>query len=49
VRPAPFQHSEFALTVPANRIGHLPFSGAELKTIRKVITLPVFAVFRLCT
>ena len=36
---------EYCLAVPANRIGHAVFSGAELKTIQEVITLLVFAVF----
>ena len=36
---------EYALQVPANRIGHGHFSAAELKTIQEVITLTVFAVF----
>ena len=36
---------EYVLMVPANRIGHTQFSGAELKTIQEVITLSVFAVF----
>lgn len=36
---------EYALQVPANRIGHGHFSAAELKTIQEVITLIVFAVF----
>lgn len=36
---------EYALQVPANRIGHGYFSAAELKTIQEVITLSVFAVF----
>jgi uncharacterized protein (DUF486 family) len=36
---------EYTLMVPANRIGHGHFSGAELKTIQEVITLSVFAVF----
>ena len=36
---------EYALQVPANRIGHGTFSAAELKTIQEVITLTVFAVF----
>lgn len=36
---------EYALMVPANRIGHGHFSAAELKTIQEVITLSVFAVF----
>jgi uncharacterized protein (DUF486 family) len=36
---------EYALQVPANRIGHGHYSAAELKTIQEVITLSVFAVF----
>jgi uncharacterized protein (DUF486 family) len=36
---------EYALQVPANRIGHGHFSAAELKTMQEVITLSVFAVF----
>jgi uncharacterized protein (DUF486 family) len=36
---------EYALQVPANRIGHGRFSAAELKTIQEVITLAVFTVF----
>lgn len=36
---------EYALQVPANRIGHGHFSASELKTIQEVITLSVFAVF----
>ncbi len=36
---------EYALQVPANRIGHSHYSAAELKTIQEVITLTVFAVF----
>jgi uncharacterized protein (DUF486 family) len=36
---------EYCFQVPANRIGHGYFSGAELKTIQEVITLLVFAVF----
>jgi len=36
---------EYALQVPANRIGHSHFSAAELKTMQEVITLTVFAVF----
>ena len=36
---------EYMLMVPANRIGHGHFSGAELKTIQEVITLSVFAMF----
>jgi Na+/H+ antiporter NhaD/arsenite permease-like protein len=34
-----------AAAMPANRIGHTQFSGAELKTIQEVITLSVFAIF----
>ncbi|NBE06231.1 DMT family protein [Paragemmobacter ruber] len=36
---------EYALQVPANRIGHGHFSAAELKTMQEVITLTVFAIF----
>lgn len=36
---------EYCLAVPANRIGHVVYSAAELKTIQEVITLVVFAVF----
>jgi len=36
---------EYCFAVPANRIGHTVFSGAELKTIQEVITLLVFAMF----
>lgn len=36
---------EYCLQVPANRIGHGYFSGAELKTIQEVITLLVFVGF----
>lgn len=36
---------EYALQVPANRLGHGHFSAAELKTTQEVITLTVFAVF----
>lgn len=41
---------EYALQVPANRIGYGAFSAFELKTIQEVITLAVFiavAVFYL--
>jgi hypothetical protein len=31
--------------VPANRIGHLVYATAQLKTMQEVITLVVFAVF----
>ena len=36
---------EYCLAVPANRIGRLTYSPAELKTMQEVITLAVFAVF----
>ena len=36
---------EYCLAVPANRIGHGPWSAAELKTMQEVITLVVFVVF----
>ncbi|WP_322893806.1 MULTISPECIES: DMT family protein [unclassified Yoonia] len=36
---------EYAMQVPANRIGHGYFSAAQLKTIQEVITLSVFMVF----
>jgi uncharacterized protein len=36
---------EYALQVPANRIGHGYFSAAQLKTIQEVITLGVFVGF----
>ena len=36
---------EYCLAVPANRIGHVSYSAAELKTIQEVITLVVFAGF----
>lgn len=36
---------EYALQVPANRIGYGAFSAFELKTIQEVITLTVFIAF----
>jgi uncharacterized protein len=36
---------EYCFAVPANRIGHVAYSAAELKTMQEVITLLVFAVF----
>jgi uncharacterized protein len=36
---------EYWLAVPANRIGSVAYSAAELKTIQEVITLAVFAGF----
>lgn len=38
---------EYCLQVPANRIGSLTFSTAQLKIIQEVITLVVFVVFSL--
>lgn len=36
---------EYCLAVPANRIGRVVYSPAELKTMQEVITLIVFAIF----
>lgn len=36
---------EYALQVPANRIGSATMSTAQLKILQEVITLAVFAVF----
>ena len=36
---------EYCFAVPANRIGHMVYSAAELKTMQEVITLVVFAAF----
>ncbi|MEW9921939.1 DMT family protein [Marimonas sp. MJW-29] len=36
---------EYALAVPANRLGHTVYSTAQLKTMQEVITLVVFAGF----
>lgn len=36
---------EYALQVPANRIGHGQFSAAQLKIIQEVISLTVFFIF----
>jgi uncharacterized protein len=36
---------EYWLAVPANRLGALAYSPAQLKTMQEVITLVVFAVF----
>lgn len=36
---------EYALQVPANRIGYGHFNAAQLKTIQEVLTLSVFMVF----
>src|SRR3982751_2149385 len=34
---------EYCFAVPANRIGHMVYSAAELKTMQEVITLLVFS------
>lgn len=40
---------EYALQVPANRIGHItqggPFSAPQLKVIQEAITLVIFSIF----
>lgn len=36
---------EYALQVPANRLGHGLFSATQLKVIQEVISLGVFTVF----
>jgi hypothetical protein len=36
---------EYALAVPANRMGSNVYSAAQLKGVQEVITLTVFAVF----
>lgn len=36
---------EYAIQVPANRIGHRYYSPIELKTIQEVVSLTVFALF----
>jgi uncharacterized protein len=36
---------EYCFQVPANRLGHLQFSAAQLKIIQEVITLVVFGIF----
>jgi len=36
---------EYCFQVPANRIGHLRYSAAQLKTIQEVITLVIFVIF----
>jgi uncharacterized protein (DUF486 family) len=38
---------EYALQVPANRIGYRQFSAAQLKIIQEVISISVFVVFSL--
>lgn len=36
---------EYALQVPANRVGHGHFTATQLKVFQEVISLSVFAVF----
>ncbi len=36
---------EYAIQVPANRIGHQAFSVAQLKIVQEVVTLSVFVPF----
>ena len=36
---------EYCLAVPANRIGYVVYTAAELKTLQEVITLVIFAGF----
>lgn len=36
---------EYCFQVPANRIGHVHYSVAQLKTIQEIITLVVFCFF----
>jgi uncharacterized protein (DUF486 family) len=36
---------EYALQVPANRVGHGQFTATQLKVFQEVISLSVFAVF----
>ena len=36
---------EYALQVPANRLGYGEFSATQLKVLQEVISLSVFAVF----
>jgi uncharacterized protein (DUF486 family) len=36
---------EYALQVPANRIGHAHFTAPQLKIIQEVISISVFVVF----
>jgi uncharacterized protein (DUF486 family) len=39
--------AEYAIAVPANRMGAAVYSPAQLKTIQEAVTLGVFAVFSL--
>jgi uncharacterized protein (DUF486 family) len=36
---------EYALQVPANRIGYEKFTAIQLKTIQEIISLTVFCIF----
>jgi uncharacterized protein len=36
---------EYALQVPANRMGHGPFTAPQLKIIQEVISISVFVLF----
>jgi uncharacterized protein (DUF486 family) len=36
---------EYCFAVPANRIGYIVYSAAQLKTIQEIITVFVFAAF----
>ena len=36
---------EYCFQVPANRIGHVFFTTAQLKTMQEIITLVVFSIF----
>ena len=36
---------EYALQVPANRLGHATYSAPQLKGLQEIISLSVFAVF----
>ena len=38
---------EYAIAVPANRIGAAVYSPAQLKTMQEAVTLVVFAIFAL--
>lgn len=38
---------EYALQLPANRIGHAQFSAAQLKIIQEVISLTILGLMRL--
>jgi len=37
--------AEYCFAVPANRIGYLVYSAAQLKTMQEIITLLVFGIF----